>query len=369
MQNSWTRMKIIQYAVFVLVVLLSSVNDSFSAAYIKFDGIEGESLDKDHKGWIDILSVSQSIRSVISSGLTSRKSDLVYDDFVFTKEIDKASPKLAEACLKGAVISQVVIEFSSHFENPQIWERMTFENVIVTKAETNFNGSSVDEQFGFQYEKVHWKYVPQQDDGSPLTPEEFGWDLIVQSPYIPIPEKPTPTPRPTPPPGGETAGGVVLLEDFLVWSEAGYQQSAVIVQGWTPASLLPSVQDYYGGHYYPLASLPNGSAITCVLKSDLTDESMSGALLDEMALVSINAQGELIVLADIQTPAMMYEQEELTQVKATLVNMSYDGQDRLRLLFHISAIQASTSQVVTAASLVTVEGSFQSTPVSQFSVY
>ena len=28
------------------------------AAYIKFDGVDGKSLDKDHKGWIDLSSVS-----------------------------------------------------------------------------------------------------------------------------------------------------------------------------------------------------------------------------------------------------------------------------------------------------------------------
>ncbi|MBW2092594.1 MAG: type VI secretion system tube protein Hcp [Deltaproteobacteria bacterium] len=29
------------------------------AAYIKFDGVDGESQDKDHKDWIDVLSFSQ----------------------------------------------------------------------------------------------------------------------------------------------------------------------------------------------------------------------------------------------------------------------------------------------------------------------
>ena len=28
------------------------------ALFIKFDGIEGEAKDKDHKGWTDLLSVS-----------------------------------------------------------------------------------------------------------------------------------------------------------------------------------------------------------------------------------------------------------------------------------------------------------------------
>ncbi|QXD23638.1 type VI secretion system tube protein Hcp [Opitutia bacterium ISCC 51] len=28
------------------------------AAFLKFDGVDGESKDKDHKGWIDIESIS-----------------------------------------------------------------------------------------------------------------------------------------------------------------------------------------------------------------------------------------------------------------------------------------------------------------------
>ncbi|MBN1664043.1 MAG: type VI secretion system tube protein Hcp, partial [Deltaproteobacteria bacterium] len=198
MQRRLMRIKTIRLFAFVLVVLLSYANDSFSAAFIKFDGIEGECMDKNHKGWIDILSVSQSIRSILSNGLTSQVGELVCDDFLFSKKIDKASPKLAEACLKGDVISQVIIEFNSHLGNPQIWERITFENVVVTKAKTNFNGSIVEEQFGFLYEKVHWEYVPLQDDGTPLTPVDFGWDLIAQSPYTPLQDKETPAPSPTP---------------------------------------------------------------------------------------------------------------------------------------------------------------------------
>lgn len=33
------------------------------AAYIKFDGIEGESTDKDHKGWSDLMSFGQAIHT------------------------------------------------------------------------------------------------------------------------------------------------------------------------------------------------------------------------------------------------------------------------------------------------------------------
>lgn len=36
-------------------------NVTGGAGYLKYDGVDGESRDKDHKDWINLLSVSQSI--------------------------------------------------------------------------------------------------------------------------------------------------------------------------------------------------------------------------------------------------------------------------------------------------------------------
>jgi len=36
------------------------------AAYIKFDGVDGESKDKDHKGWSDLMSFGQAIHTPIA---------------------------------------------------------------------------------------------------------------------------------------------------------------------------------------------------------------------------------------------------------------------------------------------------------------
>jgi type VI secretion system secreted protein Hcp len=83
-------------------------------AFLKIDGINGESEDKKHSGWIDILSFSHGV-SQISAGAagaggsrTAGRCDL--SDFSVVKQIDKATPKIFLACAKGDHISEVLIE-------------------------------------------------------------------------------------------------------------------------------------------------------------------------------------------------------------------------------------------------------------------
>jgi type VI secretion system secreted protein Hcp len=88
-----------------------------SCAYIKFDGIDGESQDKDHKGWSEIVSFSQPIHRPSSGTDTSRRrGDVVIEDIVVVKEIDKASPKLAEAICTGKVFPKVEIHLTGPSE-------------------------------------------------------------------------------------------------------------------------------------------------------------------------------------------------------------------------------------------------------------
>ena len=60
------------------------------AAFIKFDGVEGESQDKDHKGWSDLLSFGQMVHK-IGGGNTStarRRGDTQFEDIQISKLLD-----------------------------------------------------------------------------------------------------------------------------------------------------------------------------------------------------------------------------------------------------------------------------------------
>jgi len=82
-------------------------------AFMKINGVVGESTDDQHKEWIELLSFSwgvQQPKSVVSSAgsLAAERAD--FGDFSITKVIDKASPKLATACASGEHFSEVKIE-------------------------------------------------------------------------------------------------------------------------------------------------------------------------------------------------------------------------------------------------------------------
>jgi hypothetical protein len=82
--------------------------------YAKFDGVEGESLDANHRDWIELDSMSWGIHKAIT-GATGQKGVAAVEDIVVTKKLDKASPKLAEAVCKGQVINEVEIHMcASH---------------------------------------------------------------------------------------------------------------------------------------------------------------------------------------------------------------------------------------------------------------
>lgn len=85
------------------------------AAFIKFDGVDGEALDKDHKTWSDLASFGQALHQPGggATGATRRRGDVIMEDLTCSKELDKASPKIAEAVAKGKVFPKVEIHLTA----------------------------------------------------------------------------------------------------------------------------------------------------------------------------------------------------------------------------------------------------------------
>lgn len=133
-----------------------------AAGYIKIGDIKGEATDNEHKDWINLLSISQSISRPMKSGIsgsTRSRGDVVLGDIVCTKELDKSSPKLMEAVCKGTVIPKVEIHFTKNHTNADGSEgRVTYyayelKNVMVTSYNVNGSAASDDPDPGSAAEK------------------------------------------------------------------------------------------------------------------------------------------------------------------------------------------------------------------------
>jgi type VI secretion system Hcp family effector len=104
-------------------------------AYVKIDGIAGESKDSGHEEWIEITSYnfgnSQSTTVTASSagGAASGRTKLT--DFHITKELDRASPKLLGASCAGQHIKQVTIAVHRAGGDKVKYFEVVLEEVII----------------------------------------------------------------------------------------------------------------------------------------------------------------------------------------------------------------------------------------------
>lgn len=154
------------------------------AAYIKFDGVDGEAQDKDHKGWSDLASFGQGLHQPGSgaTGATRRRGDVILDDITCAKELDKASPKIAESVCKGKVFPKVEIHLTASTTDAGRVTYYAYElkNVQVTSYQISGSGQSEDvpmEDFSLNFEEIKTTYTENDSKGKKKGNVEYSWKV------------------------------------------------------------------------------------------------------------------------------------------------------------------------------------------------
>jgi type VI secretion system secreted protein Hcp len=154
------------------------------AAYIKFDGVDGEAKDADHSGWSDLASFGQGLQQPGGSatGPTRRRGDVIVDDITCSKELDKASPKIAEAVCKGKVFPKVEIHLTASYtdEGRVTYYAYEMKNVLVTSYNISGSGQSEDvpmEDFSLNFEEIKTTYTEADSEGKSKGNVEYSWKV------------------------------------------------------------------------------------------------------------------------------------------------------------------------------------------------
>jgi type VI secretion system secreted protein Hcp len=156
-------------------------------AFLKIDGIDGESEDDKHKDWIEILSfssgVSQPSSGSRSSGGAASAERCNHQNFSIVHTLDKASPKLAVSCCKGSHIKEVKVELCRNTGDKQKYMEYKMSDVIV--ADVRPGGSSQGgealplEEVSFNYGKIEWTYTAtDHKTGKPKGDVKGNWDVV-----------------------------------------------------------------------------------------------------------------------------------------------------------------------------------------------
>ncbi len=155
------------------------------AGYCKLGDIKGESVDKEHKDWINLLSVSQGLSRPMragSSGSTRQRASVSCGDVIMVKEVDASTPKLIEAICDGTNFPEVKIDLctSTGADGRVPYFQWTLTNVRVT--DYSVSGATQDgqvptESFSLNYEEIKWTYDKMGKDGSSKGKVESTWKV------------------------------------------------------------------------------------------------------------------------------------------------------------------------------------------------
>ena len=147
--------------------------------HIKFDGVEGESTHKDHKGEIEILSWTWGISNAnMAAGTGSGKGKASPGDMHVTHLYDKASPVLSKHCASGKHFGTVVLTSRKSGEGQKDFLKITMKEVFITSVQPS--GSSdggITESVSMSYVDIEFGYKPQDAKGGLGGEVKFGWNM------------------------------------------------------------------------------------------------------------------------------------------------------------------------------------------------
>lgn len=153
-------------------------------AFLKLDGIKGESADAKHKGEIDIASFSwgahQAGTSATGGGGGSGK--VSFQDLHITKKVDSASPLLFLNCANGAHIKEGNLVVRKAGGTQLEYLKIKLTDILVSSYTPSGTAGAGDdipfESVSLNFSKIEVSYQPQGADGKAQGgPILAGWDV------------------------------------------------------------------------------------------------------------------------------------------------------------------------------------------------
>jgi type VI secretion system secreted protein Hcp len=151
--------------------------------FLKIDGIQGESTDHKHDGAIELMSfswgVTQTGANAFGGGGATGKAQ--FQDFHFSSNTSKASPKIMLACASGTHIKKAELfcrKAGGDSANGGLeFLKLTFTDVLVSSFQQSGGGDVPTESISFNFGKIEFEYTPQNADGTAGAPVMAGWDV------------------------------------------------------------------------------------------------------------------------------------------------------------------------------------------------
>jgi len=135
--------------------------------FLKIDGIPGESADHKHKAEIDVLSYSWGVTQTgtMSHGGGGGAGKANFGDFSFMMRMNKATPKLMQACADGKHIKDATLTCRKAGDKQQEYMQYKFFDLLISSYQTSASSEDPTESISFNFAKMEMEYKEQDAKG------------------------------------------------------------------------------------------------------------------------------------------------------------------------------------------------------------
>ena len=159
-----------------ILALLTSLLSAQAAfdAFLKIEGVPGESTDSTHSGWIQVDSLHFGMTGV--SDLASTQ----LAPLTLLKRVDKASPLLASACATGNHLARMKLALVRTTPKRARFYQITLADVLVSSVSSSSaaDGDTLSESVQLLAASWSWSYTEFALDGRPVQDLGFDWNAV-----------------------------------------------------------------------------------------------------------------------------------------------------------------------------------------------
>lgn len=144
-------------------------------AYLRLDGVDGESTDSAHPKWIDIESFTHAV---------SQPGRASFSELCLQKTIDSSSPVLAQSCALGKRFASANLDLVTTDASRVRFYEIGLTKVFVSSLSTDGGAGDAGrptETLCLTYSRIGWSYTEVDPRGLPSGNVSAWWDLVLNS--------------------------------------------------------------------------------------------------------------------------------------------------------------------------------------------
>ncbi len=153
------------------------------APFVRLGDIKGEVTEQAHYEWVKAIGVDYEIKRPEPGDSSVRSNKANFSAVKILKDVDKATPLLAVACVSGKQIPEVELHFTQGAGQRQV----VYFRIILRKVMVNGVGPILVqtrdgrfihlEEVSLIYDEIEWEYTPFDREGKASAPVRGGWSV------------------------------------------------------------------------------------------------------------------------------------------------------------------------------------------------